>query len=201
MKFHQSPKRKGFALTEVLLSIAIIVIIGIVVYPLYANARESAKIESVKNAATQILATGDIYSKSFKSQAMSSGQYVDVMKFYAASGILPDGLTDAGMGPVGEYYLVDGTAWKIGYNFLPDGRSNMFVSTGNEGQKECIPLFKVFAAMTKGQLVLNNGQAPYYYKSGDPIDTVALTAACAVDPYGYGMYTFLFDSDASVSYH
>ncbi|MEY2167617.1 MULTISPECIES: prepilin-type N-terminal cleavage/methylation domain-containing protein [unclassified Rhodanobacter] len=198
---YQNKKKKGFALTEVLLSIAVIVIIGIVAYPLYASSRDAATVEKIRNEATMVLSSADTSSKSFRSQAMSDGQYFDVMKYFEATGQLPEGLTHTGFGIMGERYAIDGTDWTMEYNFLPDGRSNMWIAAGNDGQKQCIPLFKTFAAMTKGQLVLNNGTAPYYYVSGEPIDTAKLTAACAVDPYGYGMYTFLFDSSTAVSYH
>ncbi len=42
-------KNSGFALTEVLLAIAVIVIIGIVSYPLYKNAQTSSKVEEMAN--------------------------------------------------------------------------------------------------------------------------------------------------------
>ena len=41
--------KKGFALTEVLLAIAVIVIIGIAAYPLYKNARTSSEVEVTAN--------------------------------------------------------------------------------------------------------------------------------------------------------
>jgi type II secretory pathway pseudopilin PulG len=45
-------KNKGFALTEVLMAIAIIIIIGIVAYPLYSHARTEANINQVINDVT-----------------------------------------------------------------------------------------------------------------------------------------------------
>ncbi len=41
--------RKGFALTEVLLAIAVIIIIGVSAYPLYANSKRSSMVEEAAN--------------------------------------------------------------------------------------------------------------------------------------------------------
>lgn len=206
MKHINQIKRGGFALTEVLLAIAVIIIIGIAAYKLYVNAKISAEVEQVNNTVTQVLATGDTYRQTFRRQAMQSGMYVDVMKFLGDGGLLPADMKLATQSVAGTGYWIANSGWRIEYVALPDGRINMFVFGGQgyggnaQAQNECIPMFKVFAKMTSGQLVLNNGVAPYFYNSGDKIDVAKLTAACADNPYNRS-YEYLFDSDANVNYH
>ena len=74
---------KGFALTEVLLAIAVIVIIGIAAYPLYKNARTSSEVESMAN---------DIAIIETSTQTLYSGQS-------AFTGLTPTQLENAGMVP------------------------------------------------------------------------------------------------------
>jgi type II secretory pathway pseudopilin PulG len=45
----KNSSKKGFALTEVLMAIAVIIIIGIAAYPLYRNARVSSQVEGTAN--------------------------------------------------------------------------------------------------------------------------------------------------------
>lgn len=74
---------RGFALTEVLLAIAVIVIIGIAAYPLYKNARTSSEVEAMAN---------DIAIVQTNAQTLYSGQ-----SSYA--GITMDQLNTAGLVP------------------------------------------------------------------------------------------------------
>ena len=49
MKIKKRYTRNGFALTEVLLAVAVIIIVGVSAYGLYANARNSARVEAMAN--------------------------------------------------------------------------------------------------------------------------------------------------------
>jgi Tfp pilus assembly protein PilE len=69
-------KRKGFALTEVLMAIAVIIIVGIAAYPLYSSARSKAQVESYT---TTLVSLNDYIVKEFTGQtdvsALSSGAF------------------------------------------------------------------------------------------------------------------------------
>lgn len=84
----------GFALTEVLLAIAVIVIIGIAAYPLYKNARTSSEVEAMAN---------DIAIIQTNAQTLYSGQssYTGIsMDQLNSAGLVPDDLkaTDSSSG-------------------------------------------------------------------------------------------------------
>lgn len=79
-------KKKGFALTEVLLSVAVIVIIGIAAYPLYQNSRTSSTVEQMANEITQISTN---LQKVNNGQGNYNGASLDVLK---NTGLLPDTL-------------------------------------------------------------------------------------------------------------
>lgn len=200
MNTKNNNRKGGFALSEVLLSITIIVIIGIVVYPLYTNARRQAKIEQIKNVVTALMANSDENRITYRHGATTS--VFSVLDYLKNTGGLPDHMTDEGPSPWGgDFYSIVDMEAQMAYLFLPDGRSNMIIELYNSEQPECVDLFKTLAPLTQGQLDLSNGTNPYYYVSGQQIDTSALVNACAVDPYGTATYTFIFDSDASISYH
>lgn len=77
---------RGFALTEVLLAIAVIVIIGIAAYPLYKNARTSSEVEAMANDIA-ILQTNaqTLYSGQSSYTGISIGQL-------KGAGLVPDDL-------------------------------------------------------------------------------------------------------------
>lgn len=93
---NQKKNKKGFALTEVLLAIAVIVIIGIAAYPLYKNARTSSEVEAMAN---------DMAIIQTSSQTLYSGQsgYAGPPGISTAqletAGMAPDDLKTSGAGP------------------------------------------------------------------------------------------------------
>ncbi len=90
--FNKQIKKKGFALTEVLLAIAVIVIIGIAAYPLYKNARTSSEVEAMAN---------DIAILQTNAQTLYSGQssFTTITeKQLEDAGLAPDDLKTATSG-------------------------------------------------------------------------------------------------------
>ncbi len=86
--FKKQSGKKGFALTEVLLAIAVIVIIGISVYPIYLSSKSNADVQNVVNTVTQIgLNTDRLYSR----QTTYTGISMSVLR---DAGMLPDTITD-----------------------------------------------------------------------------------------------------------
>jgi Tfp pilus assembly protein PilE len=67
---NKNKKRKGFALTEVLMAIAVIIIIGIAAYPLYKHARVNADVEKYN---TLIVSLNDYVVKNYSSQPSTAG--------------------------------------------------------------------------------------------------------------------------------
>jgi prepilin-type N-terminal cleavage/methylation domain-containing protein len=90
---------RGFALTEVLLAIAVIVIIGIAAYPLYKNARTSSEVEAMANDIAVIQTNTQTL---FSGQSSYAGLNMDLLN---TAGMVPDDLRgdDGGTPPVSTY--------------------------------------------------------------------------------------------------
>lgn len=78
--------KKGFALTEVLLAIAVIVIIGIAAYPLYKNARTSSEVEAMANDIAILQTNAQTL---YTGQSSYNGLTIGLMK---GAGLVPDDL-------------------------------------------------------------------------------------------------------------
>lgn len=90
--------KKGFALTEVLLAIAVIVIVGITAYPLYKSSRQTADIEGLMNVISSLRKNVDEnYNVLKNTEAQQSGQNFDQVLFNL--GLIPDGITIGTAGP------------------------------------------------------------------------------------------------------
>jgi Tfp pilus assembly major pilin PilA len=68
-KFNKKSSKLGFALTEVLMAIAVIIVIGIVAYPLYRNAQANAKMTTLSNS---LLALDLYVKKTYSGQPFST---------------------------------------------------------------------------------------------------------------------------------
>ncbi len=124
-------KRKGFALTEILLSIAVIVIIGIVAYPLYKNARESAQVEQIANDMAILMKNSNLLfpTQSYTEiKAQTTDRGITMMDLLNQNGLVPDDLKsdDAGnpyTSPFGGYFVVAGL---VSHDSIPYDDSGRF---------------------------------------------------------------------------
>ncbi len=86
MKNKKFALQKGFALTEVLLSIAVIIIIGVASYPLYKEASTSNKVEDMAN---QIAILQTNVHTLYAGQSSYAGISIDQLN---TSGLVPEAL-------------------------------------------------------------------------------------------------------------
>ncbi len=114
-KINCGQSNNGFALTEVLLAIAIIIIVGIAAYPLYKNARTSSEVEEMANDIA-ILQTNT--QKLYFGQSGYAGINLNILN---NAGLVPDDLkpvTVAGNGTNvwgGSVFLAPGPTIENGF--------------------------------------------------------------------------------------
>ncbi len=185
-----SSKRRGFALTEVLLSIAVIVIIGIVAYPLYENSKQNAQIDTVANAILETSKNMDLMfsnSKDYSVLGHNTGLTVG-MDLMASQGLLPDAIKKD---PVaGTYNSALGTTMLV--EDVPPTQAiagtKFYVGIRGLPKDACIKIITRLAPAFVG--IMGDTMSFLIKAPNSPVDLNMMNHAC--EPYPTGTHTLWF---------
>jgi type II secretory pathway pseudopilin PulG len=152
-------KKKGFALTEVLMAIAVIIVIGIVAYPLYTQSRQDAAVNQVYNDIALVRTTVDTNRDTILSgqnSAQGSGGF-DVLTWMYGQHILPDGIVQDPLNGPSQYMQVVAEDNQLLISFSPqNGSSSSIPQLCIDISKEIYSEFNIYYQVN-GQAITSNG--------------------------------------------
>jgi Tfp pilus assembly protein PilE len=157
----KAKKRKGFALTEVLMAIAVIIIVGIAAYPLYTNSRENSDVEAVINKIVNLKSIVDQNLTNVNQVAQLGGDNLD--QELVQLGLVPD------MNDYTYKNLNVSVTQSYGLSGISDSNPNDYIysvsalnSFGENSQitaSECTKLIKGFLPIFSNVYFGNNAEA------------------------------------------
>jgi Tfp pilus assembly protein PilE len=142
----KAKKRKGFALTEVLMAIAVIIIVGIAAYPLYTSSQENSDVEAAINKLVNLKSLVDENFTNANEVAQFGGN--NMQQQMVQLGLVPDmnyytykNLTIAVVPSYGLSGITDSNPNDYIYNI---SALNSFGENPQMTTSECIKLVKAF---------------------------------------------------------